>query len=72
MAVQSMKPGSLMAAGFLMNRLVDKCDRIDAKDRDEAVRRITAEYGEILKTAAIKKKVLAFLPFPRSSMPWTV
>ena len=72
MAVQSMKPGSLMAAGFLMNRLVDKCDGIDAKDRDEAVRRITAEYGEVLKTAAIKKKVLAFLPFPRASMPWTV
>ena len=72
MAVQSMKPGSLVAAGFLMNRLVDKCDGIDANERDEAVRRITAEYGEILKTAAIKKRVLAFLPFPRSSMPWTV
>ena len=72
MAVQSMKPGSMLAAGFLMNRLVDKCDKIDAKERDEAVRRITAEYGEILKVAAIKKKVLAFLPFPRAGLPWTV
>ena len=61
-----------MAAGFLMNRLVYECDKIDVKERDAAVRRITAEYGEILKTAAIKKRVLAFLPFPRARMPWTV
>ena len=72
MAVQSMKPGSLMATGFLMNRLVDKCNGMETHERDAAVRRITAEYGEVLKTASIKKRVLTFLPFPRSSMPWTV
>ena len=72
LAIQSSKPGAVLMVGILMNRLVDRCSNIGEKDREAAVRLVIAEYGELLKTAAVRKTVLVFFPFPRSGVEWTL
>ena len=72
MAVQSTKPGCTLMVGILMNRLVDKCTKVDEEGREAAVRLVISEYAGVLKSATTTKRVMAFLPFPRAGVKWTM
>ena len=72
MAIQTTKPGATLMVGIIMNRLVDKCGGVEDQEREAAVRLVIAEYGEMLKAASTTKRVMAFYPYPRAGLQWTV